>query len=407
MRHDLLNVALGLGLALGVAAGCDKPKKHDDDAADGPAADGGQDAGAADAGADEGPSADGTKHEGPDVDDDEGGGEAQGGYAPTGGDKTELAAHSKQWSSDASEPADWSATTVTDNEVVGLYAAGLSCGYRVASTTEGQPAFAYDIGCDTALSCQATQCEEKAIDAIDVGDFKQAAGKETKCSQVTENALGKSLVTTVTKTWSHPDALREEQIVKSDALSCTLPLDASEDGAGLDACAPPAGRVATISRNEQTLTAQTHGDGKPELTVEPSAAFKVEGDFTQPSDAKTQYVMCSQFGAALNVAIGRAYCDAETHKPVSYALNFASLPVPSADSHQTGAYSASLAVGSQSFIGMQAGACTISYSGDADKGTLSGQATCEPSALSVMDGSKSVTVKDLTFSCWAPTGFFE
>jgi hypothetical protein len=402
MRQEMLNIALGLGLALTVAAGCDKPKKDGDDA---PAADGGQDGGS-DA-AHEGDAVDGGGNA------DQGGGEENGGddtrslYAPTGGDKNELASHGKQWTSDAAEPAEWSATSVAKTEVLGVYAEALDCKYRINRAQEGQPDFAYDVGCSAAPQCTETACEEKAIDAIDVGEFKQAQGTETKCHVVTETAAGKILTTSVTKTWTHADALREGEVVKSDSVSCTLALQGSEDGAGLDACAPPAGRVATISRNEETLTAQTKGEGKPELTAEPTGSFSVEGAFTPPADAKLSQVMCMAFNGQLTVSVTKSYCDAQ-HKPAAYSFSVSSLPIPSADEVRTNAYSPSLMVGQQAYMGLQAGACTVSYTGDEATGLLAGTASCEPNALAdYTDPTKSVTVKDVAFSCYAPTGLFQ
>lgn len=335
--------------------------------------------------------------------DGEGGGQAESRYEAKGGDLNKLTLKTKTWISGQTEP-EWTDGPGTDSEVLALYKEGLRCKYRLKSTINGVSSVA-DVGCE-AVQCGGSTCETRDIEAQDVGDFLAAAGKETKCSQVVETAGQRTLVTSVSSTWTHKDALREGQVVKSDSVSCTLVLNAGEEPGSLDACNPPAGRTAQKTRAEQVLTAQTRGEGTANLENEANFSFKVAGSFADKEGAKAAMTTCNMAAGTFYISMSKAYCTA-ANKLDYYSLTFNSLPTQSTDDHPTSAYGVNLYAETKSYLGTNAGACNISYTADQASNVLTGTASCGADALSVMGGGGSVSVSDVKFSCFAPEGFFD
>jgi hypothetical protein len=386
-------------LAFGVGCGGKKHKNNDspapqNDGKGGAAAPGGQPGANPGTPAGNGEGGNGEGGNGPVVE------EAK--YDAKGGDLHTLTTKSKQWAAGAAEP-EWTDGPDQSYEVVARYKDGLHCKYRLKSVDAAVP-FAYDVGCE-ALQCDAPACEEKAIEAADVGDFHAAQGHESTCTQVVQAGPVKTLVKTVTKSWTHKDALREGQVVKSDATTCSLPLQGSEDGAGLDACSPPAGRTAQLTRSEHVLSAQTRGNGTSDLENEASSSFAVAGSFADPEGAKSSMTTCTLAAGKLSVMMTKSYCTAE-HKADTYMLMLNQLPAQPGTDLASSAYGVFFQAQATNYMAATAGACRISYTADEAAGFLKGQATCDANALKVQGSSAAVSVTDVAFSCFAPESFF-
>lgn len=397
-----LTTAIVAGLSLVQAVGCAKNKSSKSRAPVGDGGNPGDQTGGAEAGQSDG--SDGAV-DGSDGSDgaDGGTGEQETGYQPKGGDLSKVTSKSKVWASGEDEP-EWTESPAVESEVLALYKDGMRCNYRVKNTVGGV-ATVIDLGCE-AIQCGESSCETRDIESQDVGEFAAAKGTETKCTQVLEVGAQRTLTTTVTSAWTHKDALREGNVVKSDALSCSLILNSGEEPGTLDACNPPAGRVSQKVRGEQVLESQTRGAGTPDLDHEANFSFKVAGSFADKEGAKTAFTACNAFNGNLSVTMSKGYCTA-ANKADYYSLSLAMLPAQPVQDHASAAYSVSLTAEAKSYLGTSSGACTISYEADQASNVLTGKAECGADALRLMDGSGAVSVSEVQFSCFAPEGYFD
>lgn len=322
-------------------------------------------------------------------------------YAPKGGDINELSSQVKAWVSDAAEP-EFSPAESSNTKVLALYKEGSRCRYRVESTSAAGATTAYDLGCE-ALTCSDSTCTSKDIADADVGPFKAAKGKEMTCQHEQGSGATRLLVKTVSQIWSHADALSEGHMVKSDGRSCVLTLSVGENAAGLDACAPPLGRTAQMSRSIMELTSQTRGAGTPDLTLEPTFKFTVAGSFAEPAGAKIQQVSCSLAADKLTVMMTKSACDANK-QPIMYSAMFMGLPKELGTDIASSPYGAYFSAGTSSYLAAHAGACRYSLEASGDPKMVKGTATCESDAFVSSQPAGKVSLTDIAFTCFAPEG---
>ena len=328
---------------------------------------------------------------------------AVAGYAAKGGDVYVLNSQAKNWSGNQAEP-DFQPASDASMKVLGLYKAGSRCKYRLESTSS-TVSYAFDVGCEV-LSCADNNCTSKAIDPQDVGDFKAAKGTEMTCLTTQTVGASKNLVKTVTKSWTHADALREGQGVKSEMLSCSLPLVAGEDTAALDPCNAPAGRIATKSRNVSEIKSQVRGAGTPEITREANFKFTATGALAEPTDAKFASISCTLAPPPINtisVTMSKASCDA--NHSVAYSLmSVSGIPKALGGNLLSTANGVNYNAGASFYTTKTAGSCHISVQSDGDPLMLNGTVTCDADSLTSFAAPGTESLKDVSFSCFAPAG---